>query len=53
MVEEKTKKKIPRFPSFRFWPIPKIENSEISENLFTTNFDTGCNSRFKNAKEIN
>ena len=25
------KKKIPRFPSFQFCPIPKIQNSEISE----------------------
>ena len=31
----------------------KIKNSEISGILFTSNFDTGCNSRFKNAKEIN
>ena len=27
------KKQFPRFPSFRFWPIPKIENSEISESF--------------------
>ena len=25
------KRKVPRFLSFRFCPIPKIENSEISE----------------------
>ena len=27
------KRKFPRFPSFRFCPIPKIENSEISESF--------------------
>ena len=26
------KEKFPRFPSFRFCSIPRIENSEISEN---------------------
>ena len=26
------KRKFPRFPSFRFCSVPKIENSEISEN---------------------
>ena len=40
-IETKTKRfqydleqkgKFPRFPSFRFCSIPKIENSEISEN---------------------
>ena len=51
--ELKEKEKFPLFPSFRFCSIPKIENSEISEILFTSNFDTGCNSRFKNAKEMN
>ena len=45
-------KKFLRFLSFQFWPIPKIENLEISEILFTLNFETGCNSRFKNAKEM-
>ena len=30
---EKKKKKFPKFPSFRFCPIPKIENSEISESF--------------------
>ena len=29
---EKKKRKLPRFPSFRFFSIPKIENSEISES---------------------
>ena len=29
---EKKKRKLPRFPSFRFFCIPKIENSEISES---------------------
>ena len=29
LLEEK---KIPRFSSFRFFPIPKMENSEISES---------------------
>ena len=31
----------------------KIKTSKISDILFTSNFDTGCNSRFENAKEIN
>ena len=47
------KAKFPRFPSFRFCPIPKIENSEISEISFTLNYDTDYNSRFKNNKKIN
>ena len=34
-------------------PIPKIENSEISEISFTLNYDTDYNSRFKNNKKIN
>ena len=50
---KQTKKKFPRFPSFWFCPIPKIKNSEISEISFTSNYDTDCNSRFKNAKKIN
>ena len=28
---KKKQKQFPRSPSFRFWPIPQIENSEISE----------------------
>ena len=32
------KKKIPRFPSFRFCLIPKIENSEISESFLLLQF---------------
>ena len=31
LLEEK--RKLPRFPSFRFCPIPKIENLEISESF--------------------
>ena len=27
------KRKFPRFPSFRFCPVLKIENSEISESV--------------------
>ena len=42
-----------RFPSFRFCPTPKIENFEISEDFFISNIGNGCNSRFKNVKEIN
>ena len=30
---EKKKWQFPRFPSFRFYPIPKIENSKISESF--------------------
>ena len=30
---KKKKRKLPRFPSFRFCSIPKIENSEISESV--------------------
>ena len=45
------------FRVFDFAHIPKIENSEISEILFTSNFDTDCSSRFKNGwamiKDIN
>ena len=29
----------------------QIENSKISEILFTSNFDTGCNSRFRNEEK--
>ena len=50
---KRKKEKFLRFPSFRFCPIPKIENSEMSEILFTSNLDTGCDSRFKNTKDIN
>ena len=31
LLEEK--RKFPRFPSFRFYPTPKIENSEILESV--------------------
>ena len=34
----KKKKQFPRFPSFRFCPIPKIENSEISESFLLLQF---------------
>ena len=34
----KEKIQFPRFPSFRFCPIPKIENSEISENFILIKF---------------
>ena len=27
------KKKFPRFPSFRFWPVPEMKNLEISESF--------------------
>ena len=30
---KKKKRQFPRFPSFRFCPIPKIENLEISESF--------------------
>ena len=30
---KKKKGKLPRFPNFRFFAIPKIENSEISESV--------------------
>ena len=30
--------KFARFPSFRFWPIPEIENLEISENVHLLQF---------------
>ena len=33
MLLEEKKREFPRFPSFRFCPIPKIENSEISESF--------------------
>ena len=33
MLLEKKKKKFPRFPCFQFCPIPKINNSEISESV--------------------
>ena len=32
------KRKFPRFPSFRFCPIPKIENSEIYESFVLFNY---------------
>ena len=34
MSLEEKKKKLPRFPSFRFCPITTIENLEISESFF-------------------
>ena len=34
----KEKIQFPRFPSFRFCPIPKIENSEISESFILIKF---------------
>ena len=36
---------------FRDFQVFNFENSEISEILFTSNFDTGCNSRFKTTSE--
>ena len=30
-----------------------MENSEISEISFTSNYETDCNSRLKNAKKLN
>ena len=33
MLLEEKKRKLPRFPSFRLCPAPKIENSEISESV--------------------
>ena len=38
LLEEK--RKFPRFPSFRFCPIPKIKNSEISESVLLLQFLT-------------
>ena len=49
------RRKNEHFRDFRvldFCPITKIENSEISEIFFTSNFHTGCNSRFKNNKKM-
>ena len=49
LIELKTKRfqydleqngKFPRFPSFRFCSIPKIENSEISENSLLIQIST-------------
>ena len=34
----KEKIQFPRFPSFRFCPIPKIENSEISKSFISIKF---------------
>ena len=34
----KKKYHFPRFPSFRFCPIPKIENSEILESFLLLKF---------------
>ena len=36
LLEEK--RKFPRFPSFRFCPIPKVENLEISESVLLLQF---------------
>ena len=33
MVLEEKNRKFPRLPSFRFCPIPGIENSEIAESV--------------------
>ena len=35
---EKKKCSFPRFPSFRFFPIPIFENSEISESFLLLKF---------------
>ena len=37
-MTEKKKKKIPRFPCFRFWPIPDMENLEISKSFRLLSF---------------
>ena len=51
LLEEK--RKFPMFPSFRFCPIPKIENSEISESFVLLQiFDSSCNLRCKNHKKL-
>ena len=47
------KKKNSEISEFSILSYTKTENSEISEILFTLDFDTGFNSRFKNAKEMN
>ena len=36
---KKKKRKFPRFPSFQFCSLPKIENSEISEISLLPNSD--------------
>ena len=51
-IQLKRKVKISKISEFSILTYTQIENSEISEILFTSNFDTGCNSRFKNAREI-
>ena len=33
VLEERKKESFPRFPSFQFCPIPKIENLEILESF--------------------
>ena len=50
--ELKEKVKIYEISEFSILTYTQIENSEISEILFTSNFDTGCNSKFKNAREM-
>ena len=49
----KADKNFPRFPSFRFCPIPKIKNSDISEKFFfTLNFEKSCNLDVKMTKNF-
>ena len=38
MCFEKKKCQFPKFPSFRFCPIPKIENWEILESFLSLKF---------------
>ena len=49
----KADKNFPRFPSFRFYPIPKIKNSDIPEkSFFTSNFEKSCNLDAKKTKNF-
>ena len=48
----KADENFPRFPSFWFCPIPKIENSDISENFFTSNFERSGNLDAKTTKPL-
>ena len=49
--ELKEKIKISEISKLSILTYTQIENSKISEILFTSNFDTGCNSRFKTTSE--
>ena len=46
------KRKLPRFPSFQFCPVPKIKTGKSRKDSFTSKFDSSCNLRCKNDQKL-